>query len=120
MTNETYEEINEARKFWKYLCIPILTASLISSCCNIVFPKKHYRKIPDNQVQENFVLPSELEIKASDQDEDGKKETILQIKGENYLLMYDSSGNPVIKKYEVVPAEKPRIKFDKYNHSEEK
>lgn len=65
----------------------------------------------DIAIQEGYVKPSEIEIKLTDLDGDGKNETIMKVggeKGTNYLIKYNKDGIPTLQKYviksdEVVP-----------------
>jgi len=61
--------------------------------------KQHHNKIPKGVAIENeFVNPSDLEIKLEDRDNNGKNETVMKIKGKEYALIYENE-NPVLKQY---------------------
>ena len=63
-------------------------------------------KIPNaNRVEQGYVIPSKLEIELQDQNRIGRDEVILKYEEKSYLFMVDKQGKPVIKEYEVKPAE---------------
>lgn len=59
----------------------------------------------DLNIQPDYIKPSQLEIRLNDLDGDGGNETIIRIKGKNYLLKYDLNGKPAIVEYEIVEYE---------------
>ena len=64
------------------------------------------RVIPDkDKVQENYIIPSKLEIKCEDIDKYGKinlPETYLNYNGKSYLFKFDSTNQkPVCIPYEI-------------------
>lgn len=50
-----------------------------------------------------YVLPSQCKIYLKDEDADGRNETIMKVRGKDYLLRYDSTGTPEIIQYKVMP-----------------
>lgn len=56
------------------------------------------------KVQSGYVVPSKLEIKLQDLDNNGERETLLKYDGKTYLLLYDGN-QPRVVPYEVKPAE---------------
>lgn len=54
----------------------------------------------EKNIQTGFAVPSRLEIKLEDRDNNGKKETILKYGGKPYLLK-EVDGKPIIKEYEI-------------------
>ncbi len=66
----------------------------------------NYKLIPKtDRVEPGYVVPSKLEIELQDLDNNGQNETILKYGGKPYLFMVDEQGKPVLKEYEVKPAE---------------
>ena len=62
-------------------------------------------KIPrTKQVQQGYIVPSEIEIKCKDLDGNGEPETIIKIGDKSYLLI-EVDGKPIISPYEIKPAE---------------
>ncbi|MBI4738921.1 hypothetical protein HY772_05165 [Candidatus Woesearchaeota archaeon] len=57
------------------------------------------------QVQQGFVIPSKLEVKLQDLNNDGKDEVLMKYDGKSYLLKLDEQGRPQVQAYEVKPAE---------------
>ena len=58
----------------------------------------------ENNVQNGFVIPSKLEIKLEDIDNNGEKEVLMVYDGQNYLLRLDEQGKPIAQGYEVTPS----------------
>lgn len=54
-----------------------------------------------NEVQQGYVIPSELEIYLQDFDRNGQREVLMKYKGESYLFKVDKQDKPVIKPYEI-------------------
>ncbi|MCX6750277.1 MAG: hypothetical protein NTZ83_02370 [Candidatus Pacearchaeota archaeon] len=59
----------------------------------------------DKKIESGYISPKRLDIKLEDKDKNGKKEVILDYGFSSYLFMEDKFGNPVLKEYEVKPAE---------------
>lgn len=60
------------------------------------------RRIPnDANVQSGFIPPSKLEITVQDADQNGEKETVVNIDNKSYLLMADENNNPILRPYTV-------------------
>ena len=55
-------------------------------------------------MQEGYIIPSKLEIKLEDIDNNGQEETLMNYDGNSYLLQLDQNGKPVIREYEVIPS----------------
>jgi hypothetical protein len=61
--------------------------------------------INPTKIQEDYVVPSKLEIGLEDLDKNGEKETIMNYDGKNYLFKVDEKGKPYVQLYGIVPKE---------------
>lgn len=59
----------------------------------------------DRKIESGYVQPKKLDITLEDQNKNGEKEVVLEYRSAKYALMEDEFGNPVLKRYEVKPAE---------------
>jgi hemin uptake protein HemP len=54
-----------------------------------------------NQVEEGYVVPSNLGITLQDFDGNGKKDVVMNYDGQSYLLKLDDQGKPQVKNYKI-------------------
>ncbi len=68
--------------------------------------KKPFNRITiDNQIEDGYVLTSELEIKLQDNNGDGSNETLIVYKGKQYLFKLNEQGIPTVQAYSIQPAQ---------------
>jgi len=97
------------RQVGKSSVIACVVGAMVATALTTTFIALKFgpRCIPEfREVQLDYVAPSEITIKCSDQDRDGKPETVMYVKDTPYLLRYDSEGKPELTEYEV---RKPRV-----------
>jgi hypothetical protein len=63
-----------------------------------------FNTIPrNNEINQEYVQPSQLEIKLKDLDGNGTNETILKYQDAEYLFKVDENGRPIVQAYEIQP-----------------
>ncbi len=88
-----------------FLCVSILYGALYSVTKESRQPQKYIPAVSAQKIQPGYVVPSELEIKVRDLDDNGKKETFVKYKGKDYLFIVDEEGKPKLVSYEIRPVE---------------
>jgi hypothetical protein len=58
----------------------------------------------EREMEQNCVNPKDITFKFQDQDNDGLMESVVNVEGKPYLMMYDSNKKPILSEYEVTPS----------------
>lgn len=86
-------DLNLFDKITFYVLCPVAVAlSFYNMITHSYFPKT-------DKVQQGYVVPSKLEIKVKDINNDGKKETLMSYGDKTYLLTLDKQGKPAVQDY---------------------
>ena len=97
-----------------FIVVGTYIVAMVGVMAGLAFGAGLNRLPRDSQVQEGFIAPSKLEIKCEDLDGNGKKETIMKVGNDSYLLM-EVDGKPVLSRYEIKPVEiVPKVEEDRY------
>jgi len=79
----------------------VILGATLSHVAHII-RNSYYNEFPKTeQVQQGYVIPSNLEIKLRDLDRNGEDEVLMIYNGESYLLRLDEQGRPQVQTYEV-------------------
>ena len=97
---------NENSESWKESAVAAIGIGAITIAAMIgmlsIHERYRGRTIPsEEQVQAGYVAPSKLEVTLKDLDNNGEQETIVNVEGKPYALMYDANGKPQLREYEI-------------------
>jgi len=91
----------------KYVLGLLVGISIGLNAGNLIHSRNHLAipRINSEKVELGCVSTDDLEARSEDLNQNGKKEIIMKIKNIDYIFRYDSTGYPVLSRYELRPSQ---------------